>query len=90
MEPPASIQEQCEAGNRLDQWQTHGEKREKRPRHQIIDRDGRSKRFGIEELGHAAPNEEGRQGNTDNPVRPGMDKSLMENMPDLFKITRIY
>ena len=45
MEPPASIQEQCEAGNRLDQWQTHGEKREKRPRHQIIDRDGRGKRL---------------------------------------------
>jgi len=40
-----------------------------------------------EELGHAGVDEEGRQGDTDNPVGPGMEQSLMEKIPDLFEIS---
>ena len=87
MEPPGSIQDQRKAGDRLDQRQTDGQERQQRLRRQIIGRDGRGKCLGIEELGYAAVNEEGRQGNTDNPVGPGVDHSLMENIPDLFEIS---
>ena len=89
MESPRTIKDQGESGNRLNEGQTDGDNGKKCLRDEIISGDGRGEGLGIEKFGDAAIDEDGGQGNSDDPVGPGMDQSLPENAADPIQINRV-